>query len=151
MGGCKPNPPDPGDPPDPFAPFALLDPPDPLEPGGAVFRVFLASLALDEGSFGSTERHGSVFLRYIRRAVSLRTSCLAKAFPSTGMEVMNSVARYLCPALLCLLALGAAGQAPVIESFTPASGQIGALVTINGANSLRTPAFKPWWEFVPAP
>src|SRR5438552_2000738 len=41
---------------------------------------------------------------------------------------------------LCLGAAAAAGQAPVIDSFTPTSGPIGTPVTINGANFSPTPS-----------
>src|ERR1044071_6906468 len=39
---------------------------------------------------------------------------------------------------LCRFALRVAGQAPIIDSFTPTSGPIGTPVTINGANFSAT-------------
>jgi len=41
---------------------------------------------------------------------------------------------------IILSAVGAAGQAPVIDTFTPTSGHIGTSVTLSGANFSPTPS-----------
>src|SRR5689334_21678076 len=53
---------------------------------------------------------------------------------------MRSTSCYLSTAFACFLSLRAAGQAPVISSFSPTSGQIGTAVTINGVNFSSLPA-----------